>query len=182
MPHLRHLAEKEYMLELINEERDRLALPLLELGTNNAAQLHAESALEHCFSSHWGVDGLKPYMRYSLAGGYQSNGENGSGLNYCIKTSDRYQALSGISTEIEEAMNGWMNSPGHRANILDTTHKKVNIGLAWDRYNLMAFQHFEGDYVEYTALPKIEDGDLSFEGQVKGDTIFHVGWFYPVAD
>ena len=91
VPHLRHLAEKHYMLELINQERDRLALPLLELGTNNAVQLHAESALEHCFSSHWGVDGLKPYMRYSLAGGYQSNGENASGLDYCYKASDGYR-------------------------------------------------------------------------------------------
>ena len=45
-----------------------------------AAQLHAESLPESCFSSHWGIDGLKPYMRYSLAGGYQRNGENGNGV------------------------------------------------------------------------------------------------------
>ena len=180
VPHLRHLAEKQYMLELINQERDRLALPLLELGTNNAVQLHAQSALEHCISSHWGVDGLKPYMRYSLAGGYQANGENASGLNYCYKASDGYRALSSIRREIQEAMSGWMSSPGHRANILGTSHKKVNIGLAWNTYNLMAYQHFEGDYVEYTVLPKIEDGDLSFDGQVKNDAIFGVGQFYPV--
>ena len=36
------------------------------------------------------MDGLKPYMRYSLAGGYQANGENGSGLNYCIKAGDGF--------------------------------------------------------------------------------------------
>ena len=147
------MAEKEYMLELINEERDRLALPLLELGTNSAAQLHAESALEHCFSSHWGVDGLKPYMRYSLAGGYQSNGENGSGMDYCVKASDGYRALQSIDLEIREMMDGWMDNPGHRRNLLGRWHKKVNIGLAWNRYNLMGYQHFEGDYVEYGSLP-----------------------------
>ena len=76
------------MLELINAERARAGLNPVILGDNIAAQLHAEAALENCFSSHWGVDGLKPYMRYSLAGGYQSNGENGSGLDYCIKASD----------------------------------------------------------------------------------------------
>ena len=55
------------------------------LGANNAAQLHAEASLQGCYSSHWGSNGLKPYMQYSLAGGYQSNGENGSGSDYCIK-------------------------------------------------------------------------------------------------
>lgn len=87
-PALRHLAEKEYMLELINLERAKVGAPPVVLGDNIAAQLHAESALENCFTGHWGVDGLKPYMRYSLAGGYQSNGENASGLSYCIKAGE----------------------------------------------------------------------------------------------
>ena len=84
------------MLELINEERVRRGVPPVELGDNWAAQLHVESALENCFFSHWGIDGLKPYMRYSLAGGYQSNGENGSGGGLCIKASDGY-ATNGAS-------------------------------------------------------------------------------------
>ena len=174
-PHLRHLAEKEYMLELINQERERAGVPPVELGTNNAAQLHAESALEHCFSAHWGVDGLKPYMRYSLAGGYQSNGENGSGLDYCYKASDGYRALQSIDLEIREMMDGWMDSPGHRRNLLRRWHKKVNIGLAWDRYNLMGYQHFEGDYVEYGALPTIEDGEMAFEGRTRNGAVFGQG-------
>ncbi|MXY20302.1 MAG: hypothetical protein F4Y49_03085 [Dehalococcoidia bacterium] len=78
-PDLRHLEEKTYMLELINAERAKAGVGSVVLGDNIAAQLHAEAALENCFASHWGIDGLKPYMRYSLAGGYQSNGENGSG-------------------------------------------------------------------------------------------------------
>ena len=111
------------------------------------------------FASHWGIDGLKPYMRYSLAGGYQSNGENGSGSDYCIKASDGYRAIARVSTpRFVQAMEGWMGSPGHRRNILGRWHKKVNIGLAWDRYNFLAYQHFEGDYVEYDELPSIEDG------------------------
>ena len=61
------------MLELINDERVSAGLNPVVLGDNAAAQLHAEASLENCFSSHWGIDGLKPYMRYSLAGGYQSN-------------------------------------------------------------------------------------------------------------
>ena len=166
-PHLRHLAEKEYMLELINQERERAGVPPVELGTNNAAQLHAESALEHCFSAHWGVDGLKPYMRYSLAGGYQSNGENGSGLDYCYKASDGYRAIQSTEFEIRKMMAGWMSSRGHRDNLLGRWHRKVNIGIAWNRYNTMGFQHFEGDYVEYDQLPSIESGILTLAGNAK---------------
>ena len=160
------------MLELINEQRVAAGVPAVALGDNIAAQLHAESSLTNCFSGHWGVDGLKPYMRYSLAGGYQFNAENGSGLDYCIKASDGYRAIGDIETEIEEMMDGWMSSPGHRQNLLDKKHRLVNIGLAWDRYNIVGYQHFEGDHVEYLELPEITDGTLSFSGQATGGLRF----------
>lgn len=167
-----------YMLELINAERERAGVDPVILGDNVVAQLHTESSLENCFSSHWGVDGLKPYMRYSLAGGYQSNGENGRGSDYCITESSRspqglrYRPLDDIRQEVRDAMEGWMNSPGHRRNILDPWHKMVNIGLAWDQYNIFAVQHFEGDYVEYEGIPAIEDGILTLSGTVKNGVSF----------
>ena len=171
-PNLRHIKGKRYMLELINAERVQAGLTPVVLGDNVAAQLHAEASLKNCFSSHWGVDGLKPYMRYSLAGGYQSNGENGLGIDYCITASDRYRPIASVHQEIREAMEWWMDSSGHRDNILRSWHKKVNIGLAWDRYNFKAIQHFEGDYVEYDQMPTIEDGILSLSGTVKKGAIF----------
>ena len=171
-PALRHLELKQYMLELINKERTAGGLNPVALGDNIAAQIHAESAIENCFSSHWGVDGLKPYMRYSLAGGYQSNGENGHGLDYCIKASDGYSPIGNVKWDVREAMEGWMDSPGHRRNILRSTHKKVNIGLAWDRYNFGAFQHFEGDYVEYGDLPTIKGRILTLSGSLRNGAKF----------
>ena len=171
-PAQRHLAEKEYMLELINLERAKVGAPPVGLGDNIAAQLHAESALANCYSGHWGMDGLKPYMRYSLAGGYQSNGENGSGLHYCIQAWENYTPLRSIETEIREVMDGWMNSPGHRRNLLNRQHRKVSIGLAWGRYNFAAYQHFEGDYVDYSALPTLNNGILSLAGATKNGVTF----------
>lgn len=171
-PELRHLLEKRYMLELINAERAKAGVGTVTLGDNIAAQLHAEAALENCFSSHWGVDGLKPHMRYSLAGGYQSNGENGSGLDYCIRAADGYSANNSIRQEVKEAMDGWMNSSGHRRNILDPHHQRVSIGIAWDRYNTAMYQHFEGDYVEYERIPAISGGVLSFSGTSKNGVRF----------
>ena len=172
-PPLRRMEEKLFMLELINDERVSAGLNPVVLGDNAAAQLHAEASLENCFSSHWGIDGLKPYMRYSLAGGYQSNGENGSGRSYCIKASDGYRTNSSAEQGIRRAMDGLMDSPGHRDNILDPWHKKVNIGLAWDRYNFQVVQHFEGDYVEYDQLPNIENGVLRISGTVKNGVEFN---------
>ena len=172
-PALRHQPEKLYMLELINVAREEAGVSRVALGDNAAAQLHAESMLEHCFSGHWGVDGLKPYMRYSVAGGYQGNGENVSGSDYCIQRSDGYRAFGDIRARIKEIMDGWMGSQGHRRNILDPWHKAVNIGLAWNRYNSMAVQHFEGDYVEYEQLPGFDEhGRLSLAGQTKNGARF----------
>lgn len=168
----RHLQEKELMLELVNRARTNAGLLPVELGDNRAAQLHAESSLANCTSSHWGKDGLKPYMRYSLAGGYQSNAENGHGLDYCITPRDFYKALGPTEQEVRDAVAGWLSSPGHRSNILDKWHKKVNIGLAWDSYNFVAYQHFEGDYVEYKTPPTIEEGILLLEGTTKNGITF----------
>ena len=166
-PELRHIEEKGYMLELINAERERASVGVIALGENIAAQLHAEAALANCFSSHWSLDGLKPYMRYVLAGGYHSNSENGHGSNYCIKAAHGYAAAGNIQQRIRNAIDGWMKSAGHRRNILDPQHKKVNIGLAWDRYNTVMYQHFEGDYVEYDRRPSIANGVLSLSGETK---------------
>ena len=171
-PSERHIELKRYMLDLINDERAKDRVDPVVLGDNVAAQLHAESSLSNCHSGHWGIDGLKPYMRYSLAGGYQSNGENALGFDYCIPASGRFAALGSMEQEIRDGMEIWMGSSGHRRSILDPLYKKVNIGLAWDRYNFSAIQQFEGDYVEYDQLPTIENGTLTISGTVKNGASF----------
>ena len=171
-PELRHLDGKRYMLELINGARANVGLNPVALGDNIAAQLHAEISLANCVASHWGIDGLKPYMRYSLAGGYQSNGENGSGSDYCVRAGDGYMAEGSIKARVNDAMDGWMASAGHRRNILTPEHIKVNIGIAYDRYNTVMYQHFEGDYVEYDRTPSIDNGILSLSGTTKNGVRF----------
>ena len=171
-PSERLYASKLYMLELINKERQKAGVPPVVLSTNNAAQIHAELSLENCVSSHWGVDGLKPYMRYSLAGGYQSNAENVSGSDYCITPADWIMPMSDFEEEAREVMMGFMESPGHRDNILDKWHQKVNIGVKWDKFNLMVVQHFEGDYVKYDQLPSVENGLLTMSGRTKNGAGF----------
>ena len=71
---------KTYMLNLINRERQKAGVPPVRAGTNQAAQIQVDNSIEHCFSAHWGLDGLDPDHRYSLADGYQGNAENVSGV------------------------------------------------------------------------------------------------------
>ena len=168
------------MLALINEARVEAGLSAVVRGDNGAAQIHADNSLANCISSHWSVDGLTPTMRYSLAGGYQSVNENASGSDYCRLPGQGYSSISSVAEEVREAMEGWMDSPGHRDNILKPRHRKVNIGLAWDRYNFVAVQQFEGDYIEYTVLPVINGGVLSMEGKLKNGANLEHGDHYRV--
>ncbi len=134
----------QYMLELINHEREMAGLQPVSLGNDMAAQQHAENMLEHCYLSNWGLDGMKPYMRYNGTG---VNAENVSGLDYCIN--DLFVPVSPFQ-DLEEIMNGFMNSPGHRDNILNEHHTHVNLGISHDDYNMRVVQHFEYSYVTFT--------------------------------
>ena len=157
---------RQYMLELINVERTSAGLVPVKLGDNPAAQIHAKDMLENCFGGHWGTDGLKPYMRYSLAGGYQYNAENVSGLSYCIKPYENY-SVTPPKQDVREAISGFMASPGHRDNMLDPHHRTVNIGIAWDKHNMKIAQHFEHAYIHFDELPSIDNGVLSFSAMAR---------------
>ena len=166
---------KQLMLELINAARADAGSPPVVLGNNRAAQVHADNTLASCFSGHWGMDGTKPNMRYALAGGYQANAENVAGLDVCIRAGQGYAANRSVEYEVREAMRGFMGSSGHRRTIVDPAYQKVNIGLAWDRFNFQVVQQFEGDYVEYSRAPAIEGDRIAFEGRVKNGAVFGQG-------
>jgi uncharacterized protein YkwD len=68
---------------------------------------------------------------FDLLGGigyvYQIAGENIARNNYPD------------SQTVDVAMNGFMNSPGHRANILETRYTKVGIGVAFGANGMKYF-------------------------------------------
>jgi hypothetical protein len=82
---------------------------------SSAAQTKANDMVARNYWSHTTPDGKEPWTFVDAAGYlYQKAGEN---LAY------------GFSTPSETVI-GWMNSPSHRANILDTTYKEVGFGFA----------------------------------------------------
>ena len=110
-PNLRHLDLKRYVLELINDLRRAMGKDPVVLGENVAAQLHAESMLADCFASHWGADGLKPHMRYALAGGKQLTREDVSGLSHCHTDAGSLPPYDDLRAKIEHTLG---NSIGDR--------------------------------------------------------------------
>ena len=148
-----------YGLALINEQRAAHGVRTLVLGTNTAAQSHAEDLAKHCTTSHWGADGLAPDMRYNLAGGFQIEGENVAGGACRGTPGDRF-------VDLERAMRQLLDSPGHRAALLRPQYRQVSMGIAGGRY-LWWVQQFEGDYVTFTELPRLEGSALSFSGATR---------------
>ena len=161
--------QQVYLLTLINNSRKKAGLTTVILGSNKAAQEHVEAMLSHGFTSHWGLDGLTPTMRYTLAGGTNYISENTSGVSG-IKESDwgpHYRTLP-WQTSLTQIHQGLLDSPGHRRNIMNKWHKKVSLGIACNKYTCSVVENFEGDYVEFTQTPRISKaGILTFAGKLK---------------
>jgi uncharacterized protein YkwD len=153
-----------FALQLINKDRADQNLPAVELGYNAAAQKHAQDMLDNNYLAHWGTDGLKPYMRYTFEGGFNYEQENSafSSSSAKIDPKTEIQALEQAMV-YDDAASNW----GHRDNIWNKLHKKVNLGLAFNNNSLALVQQFEGDYVEFYQPPTITGSLLSFSGHFK---------------
>lgn len=95
------------IMELVNLERSRNNLAPLKLseGLNSAALAHANDMSSQNYFDHRSPQGTTHDSRIRLAMGNQFVGET------------RENILAGVQTP-EETMRMWMNSSGHRVNIL----------------------------------------------------------------
>lgn len=103
------------VLELTNAERAKAGLSPLKLNSQlvDAAQDHSSDMAYDDFFNHTGVDGSNPSDRVQDTGyQYSTVGEN-------IAAGQRTAA---------EVVEAWMNSPGHRANILNARYTEIGIG------------------------------------------------------
>ena len=156
---------RQFVLEMINEVRQRAGVPPVALGTNGAAQIHADAGMKGCFAGHWGLDGATSGMRYALAGGEQVNGENVAGFNYCIRSFDYHSPIRDPAAYLRRTMNGLVASPGHYSTMVNEHYRKVNIGISSSRYQMVLVQQFEGDFVRFQEVPHLSGESLRFEGR-----------------
>lgn len=105
------------VVELTNGERRRAGLPPLAVDPllTAAAQAHSADMVARDFYSHTAPEGSQPWDRAAAAGSARRTiGEN-------IACGQRSPA---------EVVDGWINSPGHRANILEPGFTHIGVGFA----------------------------------------------------
>ncbi|HYC79477.1 MAG TPA: CAP domain-containing protein [Candidatus Binatia bacterium] len=99
--------DNQLLMNLVNEERTNRLLPALIINSklNTAANIKSQDMIERSYFAHVNPDGdyVWPVIEAQGYKPYQSLGEN---LAMDFSTS-------------EAVVNAWMNSPGHRANILN---------------------------------------------------------------
>ncbi|WP_458406859.1 CAP domain-containing protein [Anaerotignum sp.] len=105
------------VVDLVNEERakENLAPVTLDRAATTAAQVRAEEA--KCCWSHTRPDGRKCFTALTEAGViYRAAGEN----------------LAGRIATPEKVVQAWMDSPGHRKNIMNPRYSQIGIGYVAD--------------------------------------------------
>lgn len=119
---------ERYMLELINQERAAVGAPPLQLeqNLNLAADRHSLWMLEEDIFSHTGVGGSSATQRMRDAN-FDFAGNWRSAENIAVQSE---RGAEGIMDDVANLHTSLMNSPGHRANILNPDLDYIGIGIA----------------------------------------------------
>ena len=143
------------LLDLVNTGRAQAGLAKLELDdlACKVANDHARDMATNQFLSHWGSNGLKPYQRYSFAGGIDAIQEN-------VSAADNIRSLTPNAVEDDLAdMHNVMFSEtppndGHRQAILASQHTHVGFGIALNGHSLRLAELYASRYLEVEPLPR----------------------------
>ena len=118
------------VVNLVNNERRKAGLSPLRIHSrlNAAAQAHSNDMARNNFMSHTGSDGSSPFDRMKRYGyNYRRAAEN---------------VAAGQSSP-QAVMRSWMNSSGHRKNILNGSLRDIGVGYArGGRYGTYWTQNF----------------------------------------
>lgn len=122
---------EQRVFELTNQERLKAGLlPLTyDYQLETSAEIHSQDMALQDYFDHNGLDGSSPFDRIEAAG-----------YNYSWAAEN----IAAGQTTPEQVVNGWMNSPGHRANILNPNLTEIGVGyyyLADDTGN-QNFNHY----------------------------------------
>lgn len=126
--------EKATILELHNQERAKQGLSELRINTllTASATKKAEAMLASDCWSHYCPDGKSPWTFF-----------DDSGYNYVYAGEN---LAEGFDTD-ESVMTAWLNSPTHKANVINENFDEVGIGFAYGDFqgienNTIIVMHF----------------------------------------
>lgn len=109
------------LLEMVNDRRRQYGLPAIAWSSDAAriARLHSQNMAAFNFFSHEGRDGKRVSERAD-AGGLRKWHALGENIAY----------NRGYGAPLESAVQSWMNSAGHRENILSNRWEQSGVGIA----------------------------------------------------
>ncbi len=123
-------AYEQQVVDLVNKERAAAGLPALKVNAKLAgvAEKKAEDLRDNNYFAHQSPTYGSPFdMMKQFGISYTSAGEN---------------IAKGQKTPAD-VMNGWMNSEGHRANILNSSYTEIGVGYVTDSNGTTYWvQHF----------------------------------------
>ena len=137
------IALERQVAELTNAERASHGLPSLryDLAIAEIARSHSDNMLARRALEHR-LDGKGPTDR-ALANGYNCRRNLGGGkYEYGLSENIHYSSGYGKSKVAEQIVDGWMQSPGHRKNILDLHATRIGVGIAYAGSTWYATQNF----------------------------------------
>lgn len=165
------------LLEMVNEERAVANVPPVGVDklAEQVATRHAIDMASGDFASHWGRDGLKPYHRYSFAGGTHATQENISAADnaWSARVPDLKQDAAYLHVRL---YNETPPNDGHRTTILEPQHTHVGFGLAIDQLRLRVVELFVANYVEMKPVARVAKpgAQITFAGKMlKREYLFH---------
>lgn len=106
---------EQKVVELVNVERQKAGLPALKLDTaiSNVARIKSKDMADNNYFAHQSPT-------YGSAGDMLSK--------YGIKWSAWGENIASGQKTPEDVVNAWMNSSGHRANILSSNYSRIGVG------------------------------------------------------
>lgn len=120
-----------HLLNQVNIERAEAGLRPLKLDSLacTVAEKHATEMARNNFLSHWGLDGRKPYHRYSFAGGVEAIQENGGAINSSTPIASDEIPIH-VMTMHRSMYEETPPNDGHRKTILNPINTHVGFGYA----------------------------------------------------
>ncbi len=110
---------EDQVVSLVNQERAKAGCAALTVDSRlaAAAREHSQDMATRNYFDHTTPEGVDPGTRITNAGyRWQAYGEN----------------IAMGQPDPDSVMQAWMNSPGHRANILNCNFKNLGVGLAYN--------------------------------------------------
>jgi uncharacterized protein YkwD/Zn finger protein HypA/HybF involved in hydrogenase expression len=134
---------------LVNIERQKHGLKTLSYDDTLAsiAGLHSEDMAQRKFFSHVNPDGDDPTTRGHKIGYncrvVQGDGHwEGIGENIHMKSGSTITFWDSHESIAKETVDGWMNSEGHRKNILTNHYQREGIGVEITNFEIYVTQNF----------------------------------------